>query len=82
MCPSPQQNQIKVYHVSVDVTKIQFPIEFENLPQLGDNPETGIIAYLLISNGEEITVIANEQEYILYQEQQQQQQHQQVNQQN
>ena len=80
MCPSSQQrkDQVKAYYMSVDVTEIEFPSDFDSLPQLGDNPETGIIAYLLISNGEEITIIANEQEYELFQ-QQQQQQAQQVN---
>ena len=76
MCPSSEQrkNQIKAYYISVDVTEIDFSGEFDSLPQLGDNPETGIIAYLLISNGEEITIIVNEQEFLLYQQQQQQQQ--------
>ena len=67
--------------MSVDVTEIEFPSDFDSLPQLGDNPETGILAYLLISNGEEITIIVNEQEFMLYQQQQQEQEAQ-VNQQN
>ena len=83
MCPSSQQrkNEIKAYYISVDVTEIEFPSDFDSLPQLGDNPETGILAYLLISNGEEITIIVNEQEFMLYQQQQQGQEAQ-VNQQN
>ena len=83
MCPSSQQrkNEIKAYYISVDVTEIEFPSDFDSLPQLGDNPETGILAYLLISNGEEITIIVNEQEFMLYQQQQQEQEAQ-VNQQN
>ena len=83
MCPSSQQrkNEIKAYYISVDVTEIEFPSDFDSLLQLGDNPETGIVAYLLISNGEEITIIVNEQEFMLYQQQQQEQEAQ-VNQQN
>ena len=75
MCPSSQQRktEIKAYYISVDVTEIEFPSDFDSLPQLGDNPETGIVAYLLISNREEITIIVNEQEFMLYQQQQQEQ---------
>ena len=54
-------DEIKAHYIAEDVFEIQLPIE--NLPELGDRGEEGIIAYILISNGEEITLINNEEEY-------------------
>lgn len=60
MCHSHRTN-IKVYYVSDSIEEIVLPIE--NLPELGDTQEEGIIGYILISNGEELTIITNQQEY-------------------
>ena len=69
MCP-PSFRQIKGYYVSEEVTEIELPSHLEDLPQLGDIEETGVIGYIIIANGEEITIIANEQEYLAYMQQQ------------
>ena len=66
MCPSSKHNKIKAFYVSDEITEIELPTELENLPELGDTPENGIIGYIIISNGEEITIITNEQEYLQY----------------
>ena len=60
MCHS-HCSDIKVYYVSDSIEEIVLPIE--NLPELGDTQEEGIIGYILISNGEELTIITNQQEY-------------------
>ena len=65
MCPNLQKG-IKAFYVSEDITEIELPSELQNLPELGDRPETGIIGYILIANGEEITIICNEEEYLAY----------------
>ena len=66
MCPPSTCHQIKAFYVSDEITEIALPTELENLPELGNLPETGIIGYIIISNGEEITIITNEQEYLQY----------------
>ena len=66
MCPHMNKKSVKAYYVADDVTEIQLPTELENLPELGDIEESGIIGYIIIANGEEITIIANEEEYIAY----------------
>ena len=55
------QADIKAYYIADDIYEIELPLN--NLPKLGDIQEEGIIAYILISNGEEITIINNTQEY-------------------
>ena len=62
MCPS-QHNvrDIKAYYVSDDVYELQLPLD--NLPELGDIEQEGVIAYILISKGKEITIINNTDEY-------------------
>ena len=55
------QREIKAYYISDNIYEIDLPLE--NLPELGDLHEEGIIAYILISNGEEITIINNQEEY-------------------
>ena len=60
MCQGLQQ-EIKAYYISEDILEIQLPLD--NLPELGDIPEQGICAYILISNGEEITLITDIEEY-------------------
>ena len=69
MCP-PSVRPIKAYYVAEEVTEIELPSHLQDLPQLGDIEETGIIGYIIIANGEEITIIANEQEYLAYMQQQ------------
>ena len=69
MCP-PSVRQFKAYYVAEEVTEIELPSHLQDLPQLGDIEETGIIGYVIIANGEEITIIANEQEYLAYMQQQ------------
>ena len=53
--------EIKAYYISDNVYEINLPLD--NLPELGDIPEQGVIAYILIANGEEITIINNHEEY-------------------
>ena len=69
MCPSSTCREIKAFYISDEITEIALPTELENLPELSDNPETGIIGYSLIFNGEEITIITNEEEYLEYMQQ-------------
>ena len=56
-----QEVEIKAYHVAEEIVEIELPIA--DLPELGDRGEEGIVGYILISNGEELTIIANEEEY-------------------
>ena len=50
-----------------DIYKIELPEHFKNLPALGDIQESRIVGYIIISNGEEITIIADEEEYLSWQ---------------
>ena len=65
MCPNLQKG-IKAFYVAEDITEIELPSDLQDLPELGDNPESGIIGYILIANREEITIICNEVEYLTY----------------
>ena len=56
-----QKVEIKAYYISDDIIEIELPLE--NLPELGDRGEEGIFGYILISNGEELTIITNVDEY-------------------
>ena len=67
MCPSNDKNEVKVYYVADNIYKIQLPQELDQLPQLGKIPEEGIIGYIIIANGEEITIIADEEAYLTWQ---------------
>ena len=53
--------KIEAHYISDEVYTIQLPID--NLPELGDIPEEGIFGYILIANGEEITIITSQEEY-------------------
>ena len=66
MCPHKNRKSIKAYYIAEEVTEIQLPTELENLPELGDIEESGIIGYIIIANGEEITIIANEEKCMAY----------------
>ena len=66
MCPHMVTKSIKAYYVAEEITEILLPTELENLPELGDIEESGIIGYIIIANGEEITIITNEEEYLAY----------------
>ena len=66
MCPHRNKNSIKVYYIAEEINEIQLPTELENLPELGDMEESGIIGYIIIENGVEITIITNEEEYMAY----------------
>ena len=70
MCPPSEKRTIKAFYISEDITEIQLPSDLEHLPELGDIPETGIIGYIIIANGEEITIMKNEEEYLAYMSQQ------------
>ena len=62
MCQSQENKKdIKAYYVSDDVYEIELPLP--NFPELGNLAQDEIIAYILISNGEEITIINNTEEY-------------------
>ena len=52
MCPCAQKNSIKAFYVAEDITEIELPSDLQNLPELGDNPESGVIGYIIIANGE------------------------------
>ena len=67
MCPSAQQQNIKAYYVAEDIFEIDLPDQLSSLPQLGDMEESGIIGYIIIANGEEITIITDEEAYITWQ---------------
>ena len=44
--------------------ELDLPENLENVPQLGDIEDSNIIGYIIIANGEEITIITNEEEYL------------------
>ena len=50
-----------------DIYEIELPETLENLPALGDIEESGIIGYIIIANGEEITIVADEEAYLTWQ---------------
>ena len=65
MCPiRGDEVKIKAYYVSDDIYEINLPETLETLPQLGDIEDTSILGYIIIANGEEITIITNEEEYL------------------
>ena len=65
MCPrNCNASTVKAYYISDDIEEINLPEHLADLPELGDIEETGIIGYILIANGEEITIITNEEEYL------------------
>lgn len=65
MCPPhAEKKEIKAYYVSDDIYEIELPENLANLPQLGDIEDTGIIGYIIIANGEEITLITDEEAYL------------------
>ena len=67
MCPGSHKNkQVRAYYIAEDIYEIELPEELSDLPQLGDNPETGIIGYIIICNGEEITIIVDEEAYMAW----------------
>ena len=65
MCPFPhQESTIKAYYISDSIEEIVLPEHLADLPQLGDIEDTGIIGYIIIASGEELTIITNEEEYL------------------
>ena len=66
MCPRSEQSRVKAYYVAEDISEIDLPKSLENLPQLGDIEDTGIIGYIIIANGEEITIIIDEEAYLIW----------------
>ena len=65
MCPTnDNKTDVKAYYVADDIYEIELPEHLENLPALGDIEETGIIGYIIIANGEEITIITDEEAYM------------------
>ena len=66
MCPCEDKSEIKAYYVADDIYEIELPDNLANLPQLGDIEESGIIGYIIIANGEEITIIADEKAYLTW----------------
>ena len=67
MCPKAKEESIKAYYVAEDIFEIDLPQNLASLPQLGDIEETGIIGYIIIANGEEITIIVDEEAYLTWQ---------------
>ena len=66
MCPRTDKNEVKAYYVADDIYEINLPEHLDQLPQLGEIPEEGIISYIIIANGEEITIIADEEAYLTW----------------
>ena len=65
MCPTnDNKTDVKAYYMADDIYEIELPEHLENLPALGDIEETGIIGYIIIANGEEITIITDEEAYM------------------
>ena len=64
MCPSNGKNDIKAYYVADDIYELELPELLENLPALGDIEDSSIIGYIIIANGEEITIITDEEAYL------------------
>ena len=64
MCPTSDRTAVKAYYVAEDIYEIDLPDHLDQLPQLGEITEEGIIGYIIIANGEEITIIADEEEYL------------------
>ena len=67
MCPPADQQKVKAYYVAEDIFEIDLPEDLASLPQLGDIEEKGIIGYLIIANGEEVTIICDEEAYLTWQ---------------
>ena len=67
MCVKTECTDIKAYYVADDIYEIELPETLENLPALGDIKESGIIGYIIIANGEEITIVADEEAYLTWQ---------------
>ena len=67
MCPRSEKfGEVKAYYVADDIYEIQLPAHLDQLPQLGDTQVEGIIGYIIIANGDEITIIADEEAYWQY----------------
>ena len=64
MCVKTECKDIKAYYVADDIYEIELPETLENLPALG---ESGIIGYIIIANGEEITIVADEEANLTWQ---------------
>ena len=65
MCPNlGERKELKAYYISDDIYEINLPETIDNLPQLGDIKDTGIIGYIIIASGEEITIITDEEAYL------------------
>ena len=62
----PQESTVKAYYISDRIEEIVLPEHLADLPQLGDIEDTGILGYIIIANGEEITIITNEEEYLTW----------------
>ena len=67
MCVKTECKDIKAYYVADNIYEIELPETLENLPALGDIEESGIIEYIIIANGEEITIVADEEAYLTWQ---------------
>ena len=66
MCPHSEKSGVKAYYVADDIYEIELPEHLDQLPQLGEFPEEGIIGYIIIANGEEITIIVDEEAYMMW----------------
>ena len=64
MCPVIESSDIKAFYIADDIYELSLPDLLESLPQLGEIEEEGVIGYILIANGEEITIIADEEAYL------------------
>ena len=67
MCPCSEHKAVQAFYVADDIYEINLRDHLDQLPQLGEIPEEGIIGYIIIADGEEITIIADEEAYLTWQ---------------
>ena len=67
MCPHSEHKVVQAFYVADDIYEINLPDHLDQLPQLGEILEEGITGYIIIADGEEITIIADEEAYMTWQ---------------
>ena len=59
-----KSSTVKAYYIFDEIEEINLPEQLADQSQLGNIEETGILGYIIMANGEEITIITNEEEYL------------------
>ena len=67
MCPPSKRKAVQAYYVADDIYEINLPEHLDQLLQLGEIQEEGIIGYIILADGEEITITADEEAYLTWQ---------------